>query len=320
MKFAKLLLLALVLCPSTVFAEEAGRIVKGSFSNRAGDRSYQLYIPSRKKEKMPLFVVLHGCFQSGEQLATGTYLNELAEQQKFYVLYPEQTYSDNAWKCWNWFKAENQTRDSGEASIVAGMTRKILQEYGVDKSQVFVAGLSAGAAFASDLIGCYSDLFAGVMVHSGMEYAAAKTEEEGHNVAKNGSSTDLSVTAQAAYDCSPKRTQAIPVLVVHGTVDPYVNPLNGDRAITQFLKLNLLIQPQAEVSQRVSHTEPADQMFFPASVTDLMLNGTVVLRKVSVEGMGHGWSGGRPTAPYMEPRGVDASRMMVDFFLKNTRR
>ncbi len=310
----RFILIFAFLVQSTAFAAQG--TIKGSFSNNAGSRSYQLFLPSKKAEHMPLFVVLHGCFQSGDNMIDGTALNEIAEKEQFAVLYPEQTYGDNSWKCWNWFKPENLTRDTGEASIVAGMTRKVIEENSLDKDRVFVSGISAGAAFASDLMGCYSDIFSGVMVHSGMEYAAARTEDEAHEVTKNGSSTDLNETAREAFQCSPRREKPISVFVIHGLKDPYVNPINADRVVQQFLNLNHMILPNVHVVKTDSRIEQGNHRY-SANVTDYALDGDLMVRKVAVEEMGHGWSGGRPTAPYMEPRGVDASRLMVDFFLKH---
>ena len=290
------------------------------YSNNFGARGYSYFVPQNLPKGSPLVVILHGCFLTGEQMASGTGMNAYAEKMGFAVLYPEQGYGDNTWKCWNWFKPENLRRDDGELSIIVGMVKDMTKKFALDKNRVFVAGISAGGAMTANLLACYSDVFAGGMVHSGLEFGAAKTEQEAHQVMKPGPSQDLQESAQTAYACSPKRTRLVPMMVIHGESDPFVGTVNSDRTAEQFQRLNLLIAKGAslptKMSNRKSRIEPTQQYNFAANVTDTYVGDTLAVKKVMVVGMGHGWSGGNPTAPYMEPRGVNASEIMLNFWLK----
>ena len=154
---------------------EGARFIEGTYSNAAGSRAYRLFIPSRYQEgqPIPLVVMLHGCTQSPDDFAAGTRMNFIAEEQTCFVVYPAQRSEANQAKCWNWFRTADQQRDSGEPSLIAGITRQIMPDYSVNPKRGYVGGLSAGAAAAAIMGSTYNDLYAAIGVHSGLACGAA---------------------------------------------------------------------------------------------------------------------------------------------------
>ena len=108
------------------------KFIEGTYSNKAGSRTYKLFVPSsyHQDQPLPLVVMLHGCTQSPDDFAAGTRMNFIAEEQNCLVVYPAQPSGANPSKCWNWFRAADQRRDEGEPSLITGITRRVMQDFG----------------------------------------------------------------------------------------------------------------------------------------------------------------------------------------------
>lgn len=284
---------------------EGARFETLTYTNAAGSRPYKLYIPSGYKgQPVPLIVMLHGCTQSPDDFAAGTKMNALAEEQIFLVAYPGQTASANQGKCWNWFKAEDQQREQGEPSIIAGLTRQVMRNHAVDPERVYVAGLSAGGAAAAVMGATYPDLYAAIGVHSGLACGAAQDLPSA-----------LAAMRQGGPPTGGSRNgsrRPVPTIVFHGDRDTTVSPVNGDQVIAQS-KAGADLRPavsrgHAEGGTTYTRTVQAD------------VGGRAILEQWVLHGAGHAWSGGSPAGSYTDPRGPDASREMLRFFLeqKNT--
>ncbi|MCW2244309.1 extracellular catalytic domain type 1 short-chain-length polyhydroxyalkanoate depolymerase [Azospirillum canadense] len=272
-----------------------------SFSNAAGTRSYKLYVPANRQDgqPLPLVVMLHGCTQSPDDFAAGTRMNALAEELGFLVAYPAQDSSANAQKCWNWFSRDHQQRDQGEPSLIAGMTRRIMQDHPVDERRVFIAGLSAGGAAAAILGASYPDLYAAVGVHSGLPVGAA------HNLP----SALAAMRQGAAAGGAPQGGTPVPTIVFHGDRDSTVHPSNGDAVVKQSTTA------AAGLTRRVENGQaPGGHGWSRALHADR--SGRVLCEQWTIHGAGHAWAGGSAAGSYTDPRGPDATREMLRFFLE----
>jgi poly(hydroxyalkanoate) depolymerase family esterase len=269
-----------------------------SFTNKAGTRIYKLYVPSGYDGRaLPLVVMLHGCTQSPDDFAAGTRMNEFAEKRTFLVAYPAQPQSANVSKCWNWFNASHQQRDIGEPSIIAGLTRQIMQDFRIDAEHVYVAGLSAGGAAAAVMGAAYPDIYAAVGIHSGLACGAAHDVQSAFAAMRNGAVTVRSVT-----------DHLVPTIVVHGDQDTTVNHINSAQIIEQArASANL----ETDI---VSGTSNGGVSYTRTVQTNE--TGRLMLEQWMLHGAGHAWSGGSTSGSFTDPEGPDASQIMLDFFFK----
>lgn len=273
-----------------------GNFTEHRFTTAAGTRAYKLFVPrSATGTGLPLIVMLHGCKQSPDDFAAGTRMNDLANRHGFLVAYPEQPANANPNKCWNWFSPADQQRGAGEPSLIAGITRQIMETHAVAPSRVFVAGLSAGGAAAAVMGVTYPDLFAGVGVHSGLAC---------------GSAVNLTsaLAAMRSGGAGIAASRLIPSIVFHGDRDSIVHPQNANQVIEQS-------QAQRSLKQSVTGGQSADGTKHTRTVHRDGA-GRAVLEQWVIHGAGHAWSGGSPAGSYTSATGPDASGEMVRFFFQ----
>jgi poly(hydroxyalkanoate) depolymerase family esterase len=281
-----------------------GEFVARSFSDAAGARDYKLYIPAGAGRQRPLVVMLHGCKQSPDDFAAGTAMNALAEADGVFVAYPGQSSRANGHKCWNWFEPRDQGREGGEAGIIAGITRAVIAEHGIDPRRVYIAGLSAGAAAAANVAQAYPDLYAAVGIHSGLAAGCARDLSSAMMAMNMGAPGS---TPPSGFGASPEGLR-LPTIVFHGDGDTTVHPRNGEQVLAQagadgLRALDAQGEPVGPGGLAYSRTRFADAA------------GRVRIESWRVHGLAHAWSGGDPAGSYTDPRGPDASRAMLDFFL-----
>jgi poly(hydroxyalkanoate) depolymerase family esterase len=276
-----------------------------SFTSRAGTRGYKLYVPSGYAgQVVPLLVMLHGGTQTAADFAAGTRMNELAERDGFLVAYPEQPPSANQLRCWNWFQPGDQRRDAGEPSLLAGITRQVMDGYEVDPGRVHVAGFSAGGAMAAVMAATYPDLFSAVAIHSGLAYGAASDLPSAFAAMKHGPQPGPGRqhghgAVAAARSGRAATPGAIPLIVFQGDRDTTVAPVNAEALLAPWARTAAEASTGPGWTRRIYHDQ----------------GGGVAAEWWTIHGLGHAWSGGSPSGSYTDPATLDASSELVRFLL-----
>jgi poly(hydroxyalkanoate) depolymerase family esterase len=279
---------------------DGAQFLTRSYACADGSRSYKLYIPRcQRAVGRPLLVMLHGGTQDADDFAIGTRMNQIAEEYGAIVAYPCQSKAANSSLCWNWFRPEDQMRGRGEPAIIAGLTKDIIEEYDVDPTSVYVAGLSAGGAMAVVMGATYPEIFNAVGVHSGLPYKSAASVASAF-AAMRGDFSRMR-TGKHHKNSQPR------LIVFHGDADRIVHPSSSTH----------LVQGRRKSGDSVerTHSQMSRGRRYSCVVTRDK-TGSVVTEQWVVHGSGHAWSGGSSAGTYTDPGGPDASTAMMKFFLQ----
>jgi poly(hydroxyalkanoate) depolymerase family esterase len=278
------------------------RFVARSYVGAAGSVNYRIYVPAdHAKRDLALVLMLHGCTQNPEDFAVGTQMNALADEFNLIVAYPHQPRNANASGCWNWFDKRHQQRGSGEPAKLAGLAQSLAQEFDIKRERTFVAGLSAGGAMAEVLAETYPELFGAVGIHSGLPYKAAGDVPSAFAAMKG--TTIAGQGPRAINDVGCRK------IIFHGSADATVHPDNG-RRILERAQWGPEAPKQIELDWRTGGRRIVRTLLQDSA-------GSARVEHWVVEGAGHAWFGGDPRGTYTQDVGLDASRVMVRFFLQN---
>jgi poly(hydroxyalkanoate) depolymerase family esterase len=273
---------------------------------------------------VPLVCMLHGCTQDAASFAAATQMNEAADRHGFVAVYPEQQRGENAQSCWNWFLPEHQGRGAGEPASIVAIVRELIGTTSpstIDARRVFVAGLSAGGAMAAILGAVYPDLFAAVAVHSGLSYRSASSMGAAFTAMARGGE-DPVAQGRAAHAAQGDLARPIASIVFHGGADHTVAPVNADQVLQQSMTANCLAAPETcdlDVARPTTTSRgqvPGGHAYTCRRWADR--RGALMHELVSVDGLGHAWSGGAAGGSYTDPRGPDATEAIWRFFVEAT--
>lgn len=170
-----ILLFALLLAPGLARASETEQVLE--FGPNPGRLLMFRYVPDDLPSGMPLVVALHGCTQDARSFDDESGWVDVAQSVGFALLLPEQPASNNPDRCFSFYSDEDNRRGMGEAASIAAMIETMLEDegLGLDRSRIFITGLSAGGAMAVAMLASYPELFAAGAIIAGVPYGCAST-------------------------------------------------------------------------------------------------------------------------------------------------
>lgn len=210
-----------------------------SFGTNLGNLKMYKYVPINLQASSPIVVAIHGCTQSAEDYARTTEWNDIADRYGFIVIYPEQQYLNNYNYCFNWFYTTDQERGVGEAASIFQMVENIKSNYTIDTTQIFVTGLSAGAAMSNVMLACYPDVFSAGAVMAGTPYKSGTDLTTGLSAMNGYVDKTAEEWKNLVLNQNPSYAGNFPkVSVFHGLSDNTVKPQNINEIVEQWTSVN----------------------------------------------------------------------------------
>lgn len=269
----------------------------GAAIGATGVRRYRLYQPHdvQYTERLPLMVMLHGCGQNAEILAHSTRMNNLAANRRFLVLYPEQDHTANAQNCWNWFDTRSG-RAQREADSIDAAINHACRLYPIDQERIVLSGLSGGASMAAFMAVRNPTRYRAIAMHSGVAPGVAQSSASAVMAMRGRRATSLPLPAGIPLP---------PLLVIHGSEDKVVAPVNGAYAASLW---------GAHFGARTTAPRTIKRgNRYSITVTDYRTPKSLAATLCEVHGLGHAWSGGASGHAYSDHQGPDASTMIWAF-------
>ncbi|MEZ6056636.1 MAG: PHB depolymerase family esterase [Planctomycetaceae bacterium] len=268
-----------------VQAQLLGGLRAGSHTMTVGERerTYRLFVPPRAKEPIPLVLVLHGGGGDGRQIERHSGFNALARTEGFAVCYPD-AFEGN----WNdgrgveFMTSHQQQID--DVAFIRKLVDEIARKQQIDRSRLFVVGISNGGFMTHRLVNDASDLFcaAGVIVGG--------------------------IPKPIAKDFRPKHP--VSVLMMQGEADPLVpyhggfvagNSLRPRGEIISTADTVALYLKAYNITGSPTITDVADTDPNDGTTTKITSyadpKGEVRVQLYTIKNGGHTWPGTTPYAP-----------------------
>jgi len=278
------------------------------FGANPGALAARFYLPEDHAPGRPLVVVLHGCTQSAAAYDHHSGWSQLADQEGFALLYPEQQRANNPNLCFNWFLPGDAMRNGGEALSIRNMIGAMVARHGIDESRIFITGLSAGGAMAAVMLATYPEVFAGGAIIAGLPHGVAGTVPEAFDRMRGHGAPDEADLRTILRRASPHDGPWPRISIWHGTADQTVVPANASAIAGQWQAVHGVSGPPTLGKRSGDH---ATHVWTNA-------NGDPVIEVNLISGMGHGTplhSGdvGAP-GPFMLDVGISSTRSIAAFW------
>src|SRR6478672_5442021 len=198
------------------------------FGSNPGALRMLTFLPDNLSPRPALVIVLHGSMQSAADYDRGAGWSTLADQHGFALLMPEQSRRNNLTRSFNWFEPADTQREEGEAHSIMQMVEQMVSDHHIDRTRIFVTGLSAGGAMTLAMLASYPEAFAAGAVIAGLPFGIAGNVREALSGMMASPPRPANELGDLVRNASGHKGPWPKLSVWHGSADRTVNPGNAD--------------------------------------------------------------------------------------------
>lgn len=291
--------------PQTLAGSWQQNIAIGGFNN------VHIYTPDSNSTigtGKSLLIVLHGCVQPINNYLTAK-LEDAAEAHGMVIALPDAM-NKAGYSCWSYWQG-TVSRTSGDYKNLISLANTLSGDSSrsIDPDQVYIAGLSSGAAMSAQTACLAPDIFAGVAPSAGPTIG---TSSNGAITTCETVSTSTFKSRCEGYAGSAKSHFATQIAAIgHGTADTTVNTCYNQQNANGFATVYGVNQLSGtnNISEGAGHT---------ASET-LWENNRVSM--LWFDNLDHSWSGGAgASGDYIADDSINFADYLGQFFADNNQR
>lgn len=252
-----------------------------------------------------LLLVLHGCTQAVDAYLTAN-LAQAAEQYGLVIAVPDAM-NKAGFGCWSYWQG-TKARSAGDYKNLISLATTLTanSSYQIDPNQVYIAGLSSGAAFANTTACLAPDIFAGMGVSAGPSIGTSSNGALG----PCESADVASRCAQYAGGYASHFSSQI-ASIAQGRSDTTVNLCYNEQNATGMADLYNVARLSGEnlISEGAGRTAD-ESLWQDGRVSMLWLNN-----------VNHAWSGGQgASGAYISGSGINYASYLGQYFRDNNQR
>jgi len=279
--------------------------------NIGGFSKVHIYTPDTKSSigtGKSLLIVLHGCVQPINNYLSAN-LEDAAEAHGMVIAVPDAM-NKAGYSCWSYWQGAI-ARTSGDYKNLIGLANTMSGDSArnIDPEQVYIAGLSSGAAMSAQAACLAPDVFAGVAPSAGPTIGTSS----------NGAITTCETVTEStfvarceSYAGSAKTHFATQIAAIgHGTADTTVNTCYNQQNANGFAAVYGVNQLSGtnNISHGSGHT----------ASESLWENNRVSM--LWFDNLDHSWSGGTgASGDYIDDNSINFASYLGEFFAQNNQR
>ncbi len=294
----------------------SAQVMAGSWQQNVsigGFNNVHIYTPDSQSpvgNGKSLLIVLHGCVQPINNYLTAQ-LETAAEEYGMVVAVPDAM-NKAGFSCWSyWTGSKSRTAGDYKNLIDLANTMSADSQRSIDPNQVYIAGLSSGAAFASTTACVAPDIFAGVASSAGPTIGTSSSGAL--NTCEVVSPNTFKSRCDSYAGSFQNNFDTQLAVVAHANNDPTVDDCYNQQNANGYAKVygDLSQLPGSSIVSD-SNGKTAEQFLFE--------NNRIAMLWFD-QAVGHAWSGGQgASGGYISDQAINFASYLGQHFSENNLR